>query len=166
MVLEQEILPYLQWFLRGDASSLGALPHFLLVVLSMAFLALLIGYCFSAARLGLLRGGDHVYRVVSSGFREILEISPRRVWALARLAMKEARQRRVIVALVVFGVVLLFAAWFLKTDHQDPAKLYISFVLTAATYLILGISLVLSTFSLPGDFKTKTIYVVFIIAIL
>ena len=160
MVLEQEILPYLQWFLRGDASSLGALPHFLLVVLSMAFLALLIGYCFSAARLGLLRGGDHVYRVVSSGFREILEISPRRVWALARLAMKEARQRRVIVALVVFGVVLLFAAWFLKTDHQDPAKLYISFVLTAATYLILGISLVLSTFSLPGDFKTKTIYTV------
>ena len=160
MVLEKEILPYLQWLLRGDSDSLGALPHFLLVVLGMGFLALLIGYCLSAARHGFLRGGDRVYRVVSSGFRELLEISPRRVWALARLAMKEAWQRRAIVALFVFGVILLFAAWFLKTDHQDPAKLYISFVLTAATYLILGISLLLSAFSLPNDFKTKTIYTI------
>jgi len=160
MVLEREILPYLQWLLRGDAGSWGALPHFLFVVLGMGFLALLVGYCISAARHGLLRGGDHVYRVVSSGFREIVEILPRRVWALARLAMKEAWQRRVVVALIVFAVILLFAAWFLKTDHQDPAKLYISFVLTAATYLTLGISLVLSAFSLPNDFKTKTIYTV------
>ena len=82
------------------------------------------------------------------------------MWALARLAIKEAWQRRVGVALVVFGIILLFAAWFLKTDNQDPAKLYISFVLTAATYLILGISLLLGAFSLPHDFKTKTIYTI------
>ena len=74
--------------------------------------------------------------------------------------MKEAWRRRVIVALVVFFVILLFASWFLQTDHQDPAKLYISFVLTATTYLVLGIALLLSAFSLPNDFKTKTIYTV------
>jgi len=159
MVLEQDILPYLQWFLGGDGV-FGALPRFALIVLGIALLGLLGGYVLAAARHGLLRGGDLTYRTVSSGFRELLETSPRRVWALARLAMKEAWRRRVWVALVVFFVILMFASWFLKTDHQDPAKLYISFVLTATTYLVLGIALVLSTFSLPGDFKTKTIYTV------
>ncbi len=159
MVLEHEILPYMQWLL-GGAGSLGALPRFLLVMLGMGLLALLGGYIMAAARHGFLRGGDIVYRTVSSGFRELLEMSPRRIGALARLAVKESWRRRVVVALVVFFVILLFASWFLKTDHQDPAKLYISFVLTATTYLVLGVALLLSAFSLPNDFRTKTIYTV------
>lgn len=159
MVLEQDILPYLQWFL-GSEEAFGALPRFLLVVLGIALLGLLGGYIVAAARHGVLRGGDMVYRTVSGGFRELFEMSPRRIWALARLAMKEAWRRRVWVALAVFVIILMFAGWFLKSDHQDPAKLYISFVLTATTYLILGISLLLSAFSLPGDFKTKTIYTI------
>ncbi|MGI9428747.1 MAG: ABC transporter permease, partial [Bythopirellula sp.] len=159
MVLEQDILPYLQWFLGGP-EGLGALPRFLLIVLGVGLLGLVGGYLVAAARHGLLRGGDITYRTVSAGFRELLEMSPRRIWALAKLAMKEAWRRRVWVALAVFVIILLFAGWFLKTDHQDPAKLYISFVLTATTYLVLGIALLLGAFSLPGDFKTKTIYTV------
>jgi len=159
MVLEQDILPYLQWFL-GGAESLGALPRFLLIVLGVGLLGLVGGYVVSAARHGLLRGGDITYRTVSAGFRELFEMSPRRIWALARLAMQEAWRRRVWVALAVFLIILIFAGWFLKTDHQDPAKLYISFVLTATTFLVLGIALLLSAFSLPGDFKSKTIYTV------
>lgn len=159
MVLEQDILPYLQWFL-GNGDMLGALPRFLLIALSIAILGLFVGYLVAAARHGLLRGGDITYRTVSAGFRELLEMSPRRIWALARLAVKEAWRRRVWVALAVFVVILMFAGWFLKTDHQDPAKLYISFVLTATTYLVLGIALLLSAFSLPSDFKSKTIYTI------
>lgn len=159
MVLEQDILPYLQWFL-GNGEALGALPRFLIVAFGIALLGLIGGYLIAAARHGLLRGGDVTYRTVSSGFRELLDMSPRRIWALARLAMKEAWRRRVWVAFAVFLIILMFAGWFLKTDHQDPAKLYISFVLTATTYLVLGIALLLSAFSLPGDFKTKTIYTV------
>jgi len=160
MVLEREILPYLQWLLGGDGNALGALPQFCLVMIGLALLALVGGYAFAAARHGILGGGDLVYQTVSSGFREMLELSPRRVWALASLAMKEAWRRRVVVALVVFFLILLFASWFLKTDNQDPAELYISFVSTATTYLVLGIALLLSAFSLPNDFKTKTIYTV------
>src|SRR5690606_20616477 len=44
--------------------------------------------------------------------------------------------------------------------HQDPARLYLSVVLNATTYLVLGVALLLSAFSLPGDFKSKTIYTV------
>lgn len=160
MVLENEILPYLQWLWNGSPGSLGAVPRFLLIALGLLMMGLVLGYSIAAARHGLLRGGDIVYRTITNGIRELLETSPRRVGALARLAMKEAWRRRVIVALVIFLLVLVFASWFLRTDHQDPAKLYISFVLTATTYLVLGIALLLSAFSLPGDFKTKTIYTI------
>lgn len=160
MVLEKDILPFLQWLLSGGEGSIGALPRFLLVALGIGLLGLIGGYIVAAARNGLLRGGDIVYRTISTGFRELFEASPRRIWALAKLAMKEAWRRRVWVALVVFVIILMFAGWFLKTDNQDPAKLYISFVLTATTYLVLGIALLLSAFSLPGDFKTKTIYTI------
>ena len=159
MVLEKEILPYLQW-LVGHDGAWGALPRFFIIAAVLGVLALVVGYVISAARYGLLRGGDVVYRTVSNGFRELSETSPRRVWALARLAIKEARRRRVEVALIVFVIILAFANWFLSTDNQDPAKLYISFVLTATTYLVLGIALLLSAFSLPADFKSKTIYTV------
>ena len=159
MVLENEILPYFDW-LFGHDGAWGALPRFFIIAAVLGVLALLVGYVISAARYGLLRGGDVVYRTVSNGFRELSATSPRRVWALARLAIKESRRRRVEVALIVFVIILAFANWFLSADNQDPAKLYISFVLTATTYLVLGIALLLSAFSLPADFKSKTIYTV------
>lgn len=159
MVLEEQILPYLQWLL-GTENTFGALPNYILVLCVLAVLAIALGYLVAALRRGIVRGGDTVYETVSVGFRELFSTSLRRVWALARLAMKEARRRRVEVALVVFLVILAFANWFLSSDNQNPAKLYVSFVLTATTYLVLGVALVLSTFSLPSDFKTKTIYTV------
>ena len=159
MVLEREILHYFDWLFAHEGVW-GALPHYLLIAAALGFLALVVGYLLSAARYGLLRGGDVVYRTVSTGVRELLETSPRRVWALARLAIKEARRRHVEVALIVYVIILAFANWFLSSDNQDPAKLYVSFVLTAITYLVLGIALLLSAFSLPTDFKTKTIYTV------
>jgi hypothetical protein len=160
MVLEKQLLPYFQWLIYGSEQELGALPKFLLVFLGLALVALLVGYVIAAGRRGLLRGGDITYRTVASGLAELFDTSPRRIWALARLAVKESLRRRVIVALAVYFMVLLFANWFLSTNHQDPARLYMSFVLTASTYLVLGVALLLSAFSLPGDFKTKTIYTV------
>jgi hypothetical protein len=161
MVLEQEILPYLQWLLSGGSEQpFGALPRYVLVLAGLGLLGILAGYLISAVRYGILRGGDRVYSTLSGGIRELWQTAPRRVWALAYLAIKEAMRRRVIAALAVFFVILLFAAWFLDTDHQEPGRLFISFVLTASTYLVLGVALLLSAFSLPADFKTKTIYTV------
>jgi hypothetical protein len=160
MVLEQELLPYFQWLIYGGEQTLGALPNFLLVFLGIAMAALVVGYAVAASRRGLMRGGDVAYRTVAGGLGEVVQTSPRRIWALARLAIKESMRRRVIVALGVFFLILLFANWFLTTNTQDPARLYLSFVLTASTYLVLGVALLLSAFSLPGDFKSKTIYTV------
>ena len=159
MVLEEQILPYLQWLLGTDETN-GALPNFLFVACVLAVLVIVVGYLLSAARHGIVNGGDRVYHVISQGFIELLSTSPRRVWAMAVLAIKDARRRRVEVALVIFLIILAFANWFLGTDNQNPARLYFSFVLSTTTYLVLGISLLLSTLSLPTDFKNKTIYTV------
>ena len=159
-MVEQQLLPYFQWLLTGGENSIGALVSFAFVFLGVAMAALVIGFAIAASRYGLLRGGDVTYKTISEGLSELVQTSPRRVWAIARLAIKESMRRRVAVALGVFFLVLLFANWFLSTNHQEPARLYLSFVLTASTYLVLGVALLLSAFSLPGDFKTKTIYTV------
>ena len=55
---------------------------------------------------------------------------------------------------------LLLAGWYLNPESSDPARLYISFVLTATNYLILALALFISAFSLPNDIKSKTIYTI------
>lgn len=160
MVLEQQVIPYFQWLFRGGENSLGALPNFLFVFLGLAMAGLVGGYLVAASRRGLLRGGDATYKTVASGLREVVETSPRRIWALARLAIKESLRRRVVVALGIFFLILLFANWFLDANTQDPARLFMSVLLTATTYLVLGVALLLSAFSLPNDFKSKTVYTV------
>jgi hypothetical protein len=160
MVLEHQPLDYLVWLLTGSGGQLGALPRFFITALVLCFLGLLGGYLVALVRYGPLKAGDLTYRVVTNGLAELTRISPRRIWALARLAIKESMRKQVIIALVIFFLILLFAGWFLKTDYQDPAKLMFRFVLTATTYLVLLIALLVSAFSLPADFKSKTIYTV------
>ena len=159
MVLEKAPLDFLTWLL-GGSGQIGALPRFLATAIVLTVLAVLIGYLIGLVRYGPLRAGDLIYRVLSTGAAELPRTSPRRIWAIARLAVKESFRRRVVVALIVFFLILLFAGWFLQTGYQQPAKLLFSFVLTAATYLVLLIALLLSAFSLPNDFKSKTIYTV------
>jgi ABC-type transport system involved in multi-copper enzyme maturation permease subunit len=161
MVLEHEVLPYFQWLLYGGPTdAFGALPRFLLVFAALLMFALAVGYAISAGRRGLLRGGDYAYRTVAGGLQELLSTSPRRVWALARLAIVEAWRRRVAVALIVFLLILLFANWYLSVEVQNPARLFMNAALTASTFLVLLVAWVLGSFSLPSDFKTKTIYTV------
>jgi hypothetical protein len=156
-------LPYWDW-LAGDwwhgGTNWGAGIQFLMTAVSLAVCALVVGYLIALVRHGPLKAGDITYRVVTNGLIELARISPRRVWALARLAIKEAVRRRIVVALVVYGIILIFASWYLQSGYREPSKLFFSFVLTATTYLVLMIALLVSAFSLPHDFKTKTIYTV------
>ncbi|MEX0642792.1 MAG: ABC transporter permease [Pirellulales bacterium] len=163
MVVETELLPYWDW-LAGDwwrgGTQFGAGLHFLITAIALAICALVVGYLIALVRHGPLKAGDITFHVVSNGLSELMKISPRRIWALARLAVKEAIRRRVVVALVIYALILVFASWYLQTGYQEPAKLFFRFVLTATTYLVLIIALLVSAFSLPQDFKSKTIYTV------
>ncbi len=165
MVLENELLPFLTWLIGypwtdPEAIRNSALVVFFITAAAVAVLALVVGFLITVVRHGPLAAGDIMYRVVVNGISELFRTSPRRVWAIARLSIKEALRRRVFVALGVYVVLLLCAGWFLKTNYAEPGKLFFSFVLTASTYIILLIALLMSTFSLPNDFRTKTIYTV------
>ena len=158
MVLENPVLPFFEWFI-GSVASPGALPLFLATMLILAIGSILIGLVVNVILYGPMKGGERVYRVVANGVVEMFYWSPRRVLAIARLAVQEAIRKRVIVAIVVYLALLLFAGWFIKGEN-DAAKVYFSFVLTATSFLGVFIGLLLSVFSLPDDFKSKTIYTI------
>lgn len=165
MVLERELLPYLTWLLGypwSDAAAMlnSGLFRFLSTSLALGVIALVAGFLIALVRHGPMKAGDITYRIVTNGLAELFRTSPGRVWAIARLAVTESVRRRVIVVIVVYVVVLVFAGWFLKTGYREPGKLFFSFVLMATTYLSLLIALLISAFSLPQDFKSKTIYTV------
>ena len=159
MIQEKPLLPYFDWLLQLNADRWGALPHFFITLLVIAVVATLLGLLIGTILYGPVKAGERVYRVIANALREMFDVSPRRIWAIAKVAIQEALRRRVLVAVALFVVLLLFAGWFLKTD-REPAKLYFSFVLTATSFLGLFIALLLAVFSLPNDFKSKTIYTV------
>ena len=80
--------------------------------------------------------------------------------ALSWLAVKESIRRRVVVVFAMFILVLLYAGWFLDPKSTNPALLYLSFVLTATSYLVLLMALFLSTLSLPADIKNRTLHTI------
>src|SRR5580704_11056988 len=124
MVLEREPLPLEQWIATG-------LPQWLAVVGAVTLAALFFGFVLAAVRYGPGKAGDMIFRLVTGAVMDLIGISPRRVFALARLAIQESLRRRVLAGLAVFIVILAFALWFLDARTPDPARLYLSFVLTA-----------------------------------
>ena len=154
MVLEdKQISTFAEWIAGGS----GLLLAVLLVLLAAG---LFIGYLVSALRYGPGVAIARVASTIGTAIKELFEISPRRVGAMTTLAFREAIRRKVLVVFGVFLAVLLFAGWFLDPGADHPARLYLSFVLTATNYLIVMLAVFLSTFSLPNDVKNKTIYTV------
>lgn len=143
----------------GDWLTNGILLSLIRVALLIAG-GFLIAFIVSSARRGPVEGFYAVAKFVASSLADLLNWSIPRTIAMAMLAVQEAIRRRVLIAFVVFVVIVLFAGWYLDTGSENPARLYLSFVLTASNYLVVLLALFLSTFSLPTDIKNRTIYTV------
>jgi hypothetical protein len=157
----EDFWSFQQWLMRPGAFLESALLQGVAIVVFVVLLGLMIGYIVSAVRYG---PGEAFYTVAASirdlVARDLPGTSLRRVGALARLAFKEAIRRKVLFVVGLFLVGLLLAGWFLEPSSDDPARLYISFVLTATNYLMLMMALFISCFSLPTDIKNRTIYTI------
>lgn len=150
----QEFLSFAQWFGSALRTCLIAIP-----ILSL--LALFVWYLISAARRGPVEGFYAVAGVIASAIgRDLPATSLQRIGAMTRLTIKEAIRRKVLVGFIIFAIIFLFAGWFLDVKSSDPAHLYLSFVLTTTNYLVIVLSLLLATVSLPSDIKSKTIYTI------
>lgn len=138
----------------------GTFYHWVLVLAGLTFAGLMINWLIAALRGGPITALRAADRMLAGGLVDVARISPRRVFALGGLAVKESIRRRVVVGFAVFILLLLFAGWFLDPGSSHPGRLYLSFVLTSTSYLVLLLALFLSALSLPGDIKNKTLHTV------
>lgn len=153
MDLENQLPPFAEWW--GGAALVWC------GVLALVYLvALFVGFVATAMRVGPGRAGDAAFRLLGSSFWDVMSISPRRVWALARLAIKEARQSRVFIGFVLFVVFLMFAIWFEPRLGLDPVKLMVDRVFWVVTFVVWTSAVLLSCFSIPTDITRRTIFTV------
>ena len=153
MVIENILEPFNEWILP-------ALRTWGLVILTLFVIGLGIGCFVAIVRNGPTRGLVITGRTLYNGVVDIFCMSPRRVWGLTWLSVRDSIRRRVLIVFLFFLVLLLFAGWFLDPGSDHPLRLYISFILTATSYLVLLLVLFLSAFSIPNELKNKTLHTV------
>jgi hypothetical protein len=153
MPIEKPLPPLLEWLPLALLVWLG-------VVVALTAAAVGVGCLVAVLRRGPSEGFRLTRRTLAALWTDLVFLSPRRVAALAWLAVKESVRRRVVVVFAVFIVLLSFAGWFLDVGSIDPARLYLGFVLTATTYLVLLLVLFLSVFSLPADIRSRTLHTI------
>ena len=96
---------------------------------------------------------------------ELFAMRPRRLYAIARQSITEAFRRMWApwVVLVLFGVVLAFAHWFVGASQQRPAELgriYVGTLSLLCMLLLTVMVTILAPLSLPQDIQMQTIYTV------
>ncbi len=133
----------------------------LLLALVLTALGFVIGLIVAVVKHGPGEGFLNVAKLIGQLFTvDIPRISFRRIFAIARLAIKESIRKKVLVVVGVFIVGMMFAGWYLDESADYPARLYISFVLTMTNYMVIVLGLFVSCFSIPADIKNRTIYTI------
>ncbi len=171
MPFEHHVTTYWTWLFGDplniqllDASTWGNIG-FLLGALIILFL-LSIGAPFLWFLMAAVKHGpsEAFYLVAGAMYGGVTDDLPRfsfrRTLAVARVAIQEAYRNKVLIGFGVFLVLLLFAGLFLDVENVNPARTYLSIVLTTTNYLLMVMTLFLSSFSLPNDIKNRTIYTV------
>ncbi len=152
---------FLEWFSGGEFLWNGAVATFLYIALGCLVIGVLFGYIVSVIRHGPFEAFFVTANTLFQAVPDLLHTSPRRVIALARLAVKEAFRRKVVIsAMGIFAVALLFGGWFFNSGSEHPERTYIGIVSWGSQLLILMMGLLIGSFSLPDDIKNKTIYTV------
>ena len=144
---------FTEWFLPGVLLFGG-------IVIAAILLGLFVGYVVASFRHGPFEAFYTVAQVVGEAVPDFLGTSPRRVMAMARLAVKEALRRKVvIVAFSIFAVLLLFGQWFMA-GTENPEKRFMNTIMFGTQMLTLLTVMLISAFSLPEDIKNRTIYTI------
>ena len=132
-----------------------------LLLIAATVLGLFFGYLIASFRHGPFEAFYVVAQVCADAPKDFFGTSFSRVMAIARLAIKEALRRRIIlVTFGIFALALLFGGWFMSGGSDHPDRIYINFVFWGTQLLVLMMGLLISAFSLPDDIKKKTIYTI------
>ena len=99
---------------------------------------------------------------VRQGLQDFLNLSPKRIWALAWLTIIEAVRRKALLVFVVFAFLMMFAGWFLESDLRADlqVKNAVSFALTTVSWLTIPVLLLLSCWGIPEDIRVRSLHTV------
>src|SRR5688572_15606831 len=139
-----------------------AFGTFLIALIAVSTIALIVGLVVSLLTVGT-HGPGLVWEVMQRGWRDLTQMSMRRIGAITSLTIKESFRKKAFWVLVVFFVVFLFAGWFLQDENpngETPAKPFIAFVLTTIQWMTLPVALLLSCCGLPTDIKDRSLHTV------
>jgi ABC-type transport system involved in multi-copper enzyme maturation permease subunit len=152
---------FVDWLTGGDFLQNGALFTFCLIAVGCLVVGVVFGYLVSVMRHGPMESFYATAQTLFQLIPDFVRISPRRVLALARLAIKEAFRRKVVLAAVgIFAVALLVGGWFFNPGTDHPERTYIGIVTWGTQLLVMMTGLLIGSFSLPDDIKSKTIHTV------
>lgn len=109
-------------------------------------------------------GGIRLFRhnLVAFG-RDFVSMSGTRMWSIADLTIKESIRKKALYAFVAFAILFMFAGWFLRGVNDRPdlqLKVLVSFMLTAISWLLLPVMLLLACWGLPTDIKARSLHTV------
>lgn len=159
MVVDYNLSSFSEWFYPSAEGS-GALVQFIFTLAVLALGGVLLGYVVSVWRHGFIEGFYVLAQSIVEAPKDLFGIALKRVMAIATLAIQESIRKRVMIVFGVFVLIMLIAGWYLDVRSDRPSELYLSFVMTAANFLITGMALFISAFSLPSDIQNRTIYTV------
>ena len=99
---------------------------------------------------------------VRQGLHDFLNLSPKRIWAIAWLTIIEAVRRKALLVFVVFAFLMMFAGWFLDSDLRADlqVKNAVSFALTTVSWLTIPVLLLLSCWGIPEDIRVRSLHTV------
>jgi hypothetical protein len=107
-----------------------------------------------------LSGGLALVLALTPMFLNMLRLRWGRIWALARLSLKEAVRSRVVLVFGAMAVVFLFADWFVPYKAEDQVRNYVRVVYWSIMPLFLMMAGLLGALSIPADIKNQSIHTI------
>ena len=137
-----------------------AFLQWLLIVAAAGVIGLLVGVVAAFSAYGS-RAPGKIYAALARGVKDLVFLSPKRIFAVAILTFKEASRRKAFMIGFLFLLLFMFGGWFLGSqDIEKPAKPYVIFVITAMNFLLILMSLLVACWGIPADIKARSLHTV------
>lgn len=90
----------------------------------------------------------------------VTRIRWQRIWAMARVSLKEALRKRVVLVFAAMALIFLFADWFVSYKAENQIRNYVRVVYWSILPLFLLTAGLLGAFSIPTDVKNQSIHTI------
>jgi hypothetical protein len=87
-------------------------------------------------------------------------IIPRRIWAIARVSIKEAWSRGIVWVCLIIPLIYLYADWFISAKADDQLRSRIGIAYFSISVLFVLTAALLGAFSIPADIRSQNIFTV------